>query len=110
MSAMAMAVAVTVETLAIWTASSLGGAGLLGVGILLRNRFTCTQASPYQSMQKLTIVFRISPGDACQCVANARHLTVHRLQPLLDEGSPCQTRRPRLLLCFAHGGMTCLSG
>jgi hypothetical protein len=31
-----MAVAVTVETLAIWRARLSGGAGLLGVGIVLR--------------------------------------------------------------------------
>src|SRR5438105_13401421 len=56
MSAMAIAVAVTVEILAIWTARLSGGVGLVELGIMLAEA-PSVQARPYQPAPKLTIIF-----------------------------------------------------
>jgi hypothetical protein len=53
---MAIAVAVTVEILAIWTVRLSDGVGLVELGIMLAEA-PSVQARPYQPAPKLTIIF-----------------------------------------------------
>src|SRR5262249_26614318 len=101
MSATAMAVAVTVETFAIWTASLLGGALLEG-GMFLRERLIMRASPPYQSTQTLTIVFPIGPGKASQGVVTAPFEPAPRLERWRFPAvvcAPCQSDEVLDLVC-----------